>query len=222
MAGLSVARELAKQGEKILVLERDRKGGNSSRAAAGIIDPYTEADKDSPLLRLGLAAFQFYEDFLKRLGPRAKEQVEYKKTGVLYLSFSEEDDKFLKSRFDWQRRKKIPVEWLSGEAVRKLIDFYHLDPPEELFILSDDIELKPGEIRFRRSGGSGSHNGLKSIVEHIGESFPRIRIGIGEQRPGEDLSTYVLSRPLPEDRKMIDEAIRKIPEMVREFVIGAS
>ena len=119
MAGLCVARELAKLGEKVLVLEQDSKGGNSSRAAAGIIDPYTEASEETPLFRLALAAFKCYEGFLRGLGPRAKDRVEFKKTGALYLSFSEEDEKFLKSRFVWQRRREIPAEWLSAEAVLK-------------------------------------------------------------------------------------------------------
>ena len=109
----------------------------------------------------------------------------------------------------------------SGEAVRKLIDFYTLDPVSHLLVISDDIDLEPGILRLRTSGGPGTHNGLKSLVDQFGESFPRLRIGIGEQEPGEDLSAYVLSKPKEEEKKKIGEAITKVPGMVKEFVLGA-
>ena len=108
----------------------------------------------------------------------------------------------------------------SGECVRKLTDFYHLNSASQMLILCDDIDLAPGVLRFRKEGGPGTHNGLKSIVEQIGEEFPRIRIGIGPQKMGEDLSTYVLSKPSEAERKEIDAAIMKVPEMVRWFVLG--
>ena len=107
----------------------------------------------------------------------------------------------------------------SGECVRKLLDFYHLEPAQAL-ILCDDIDLAPGDLRFREKGGPGTHNGLKSIVEQIGEEFPRIRIGIGPQKEGEDLSVYVLSKPSDTERKEIAAAMTKIPEIVRGFVLG--
>lgn len=107
----------------------------------------------------------------------------------------------------------------SGEAVKKLLDFYKVDAAA-ILILSDDIDLPLGETRLRSSGGPGTHNGLRSIVDHIGESFPRIRIGVGAQKPGEDLSTYVLSKPPAAERKIMEESISKVPEMVREFVMG--
>jgi len=109
----------------------------------------------------------------------------------------------------------------SGEAVKKLLNFYKVDPTS-ILILSDDIDLALGETRLRPSGGPGTHNGLRSIVDHIGEAFPRIRIGVGAQKPGEDLSTYVLSKPPASEKKLIEESLQKIPEMVREFVMGNS
>lgn len=114
----------------------------------------------------------------------------------------------------------------SGNAARALIDFYKLDPARELLVLCDDVDLPVGELRYKKEGGAGSHNGLKSVVAHIGENFARIRIGIrGTHAPagsfrqtGEDLSSYVLSQPASDERKMIDEAIEKIPAMVRELI----
>ncbi len=108
----------------------------------------------------------------------------------------------------------------SGEAVRKLVDFYKLDPSEQLLVLTDDIDLPLGDLRFRKNGGPGTHNGMRSIVDAIGEAFPRIRIGLGAGAPGVDLAAWVLSIPPGDEEKTIEDAVRKIPEMVREYVLG--
>ncbi len=115
----------------------------------------------------------------------------------------------------------------SGEAAKKNLSYYKL-PPTQLLVLCDDIDLPVGEIRLRESGGAGSHNGLKSVAEQIGENFPRVRIGIlGSDAPrgsflkaGMDLSTYVLSKPSASEKKRIEQSIKEIPGMVREFVMG--
>lgn len=116
----------------------------------------------------------------------------------------------------------------SGSAVRKLVDFFKLDPAHQLLILCDDIDLDVGELRIRPSGGAGTHNGLKSITDRFGEMFPRLRIGVrgpdapkgSFQQAGEDLAAYVLSRPGAEEKERLERAVAKIPEAVREFVIG--
>lgn len=110
----------------------------------------------------------------------------------------------------------------SGESARKIIDFYQLDPLKELLVICDDIDLETGTFRFRTGGSPGTHNGLKSIAQQFGEDVPRIRIGVGAQAHGEDLANYVLSSPGAEERKNIDAALAKIPELVRTFVIGYS
>lgn len=110
----------------------------------------------------------------------------------------------------------------SGEAVRKLVDFYKLDPAQQLLVLSDDADLSLGEVRLRRSGGPGTHNGLKSVVEQIGEGFPRIRIGLGSAPAGEDLANWVLSAPPEVEAAALEAAVSRIPEMVREFVVGSA
>jgi len=107
----------------------------------------------------------------------------------------------------------------SGESVRSIVDFYKLDPSASLLVISDDTDLPLGEIRMRAEGGPGTHNGLKSIVEAVGEGFPRIRIGLGACPPGQDLSNWVLSVPPEAERDALAEALRKIPGMVREFVM---
>jgi peptidyl-tRNA hydrolase, PTH1 family len=108
----------------------------------------------------------------------------------------------------------------SGEAVRKLLDFYKLSPAQHLLVFSDDIDLAAGIVRFRENGGPGTHNGLKSVVESIGEEFPRIRIGIGPSPSGADLATWVLSAMPRKERANVDAAIETVPMRVREFVMG--
>ncbi|MBI2117513.1 aminoacyl-tRNA hydrolase, partial [Candidatus Peregrinibacteria bacterium] len=72
---------------------------------------------------------------------------------------------------------------LSGETVRKMIDFYKL-PTTHILVLCDDVDLPCGTVRLRKQGSAGTHNGLKSIVEQVGEGFPRLRIGIGPKPDG--------------------------------------
>ncbi len=110
----------------------------------------------------------------------------------------------------------------SGEALRKIVDFYKLDPKSQLLVLCDDVDLPLGEVRVRMKGGPGTHNGLKSIVEIFGEDFPRIRIGLGAHPSGDALSAWVLSIPSPADQKIISKALRELPELVRRTVLGSS
>ncbi len=82
----------------------------------------------------------------------------------------------------------------SGTAVREAADFYKIDP-SHIIVLSDDITQKPGKLRVRQKGSAGGHNGLKDIIYQLNsESFPRIRLGVGEKpHPDYDLADWVLS-----------------------------
>jgi len=108
---------------------------------------------------------------------------------------------------------------LSGDAIRKIVEFYKLNPAEQIMVVSDDIDLPLGELRFKKKGGPGTHNGLKSIVEIFGEDFPRIRIGLGKQPDQLDLAAWVLSVPSAEEQATLATSFAKIPEMVREYVM---
>ena len=107
----------------------------------------------------------------------------------------------------------------SGDCVRKLIDFFKLDPKQQVLVISDDIDLGCGEVRLRMKGGPGTHNGLKSIVDSIGEEFPRIRIGIGSQPEGHDLANWVLSASTDEEAESLHKAFVSLPEMIRNYVL---
>lgn len=97
---------------------------------------------------------------------------------------------------------------LSGEAVGGLVKYYKTDPREELIVIYDDIDLDPGNLRIRKRGSAGGHNGIKNIIEHLGtQEFCRIRVGVGAKPRGWDLADYVLSRFPKEERALVDDAI---------------
>jgi len=100
----------------------------------------------------------------------------------------------------------------SGECVEKLLRWYHCEP-DHLMVIYDDIDLPPGKVRIRKSGGPGTHNGMRSIVEHLGrQDFPRIRVGTGDRPEGWDLADWVLSRYGAEDRKIMEDAFSRAAE----------
>ncbi len=108
---------------------------------------------------------------------------------------------------------------LSGEAVRAFTDYYKIDPERELLVIYDDISLAPGTIRVRKKGSAGGHNGMKSIIQHLGtENFPRIRVGIGEKPSGWDLADFVMAPFSKEDREKVDEAVRDAASAVELFL----
>ena len=97
---------------------------------------------------------------------------------------------------------------LSGESVRELSDYYKVTP-ENIIIIYDDINLDVGQLRIRKNGSAGGHNGIKSIIQHLGtQEFPRIRIGIGEKPNNWDLADYVLSRFGSNEQEIIREALK--------------
>ena len=97
----------------------------------------------------------------------------------------------------------------SGMAVLDLYNFYKL-PIENIIVIVDDVDIEFGTIRIRQKGSAGSHNGLKSIIYHLqSEDFPRIKIGIGEKREGQDLASFVLSKFGKDERIDIDSTIEK-------------
>lgn len=106
----------------------------------------------------------------------------------------------------------------SGECLREIADFYKVDT-EDIIIICDDINLDTGRLRLRPKGSAGGHNGLKSIIAHLGgENFPRIRIGVGGKPEGWDLADHVLGRFSAEDEKIMREAIKRAAEAAAVWV----
>lgn len=108
---------------------------------------------------------------------------------------------------------------LSGGPVRDMVNFFKIDPEKELIVISDDIDLEPGQLRIRKQGSAGGHNGLKDIIQKLGtQNFVRIKIGVGAKPQGWDLADHVLSRFPDSERKLVDEAIREAADAVEKIV----
>tara|TARA_Y100001978_G_scaffold19909_1_gene15876 strand:- start:146 stop:748 length:603 start_codon:yes stop_codon:yes gene_type:complete len=112
----------------------------------------------------------------------------------------------------------------SGEAIRAIIDWYNIDN-EQLLIIVDDIDIPLGKIRFRKQGGSGGHNGLKSIINSINsENFKRIRVGIGsppvikEERKLNTIS-HVLGKISKDEKDILKKVFKKIIESIEKLNI---
>ena len=98
---------------------------------------------------------------------------------------------------------------LSGESVRELVDYFKIDETIELIVISDDISLDVGQLRIRKKGSAGGHNGLKNIILHLGhDSFHRIKMGVGEKPKNYDLADYVLGHFPKEERLVMDESVK--------------
>ena len=110
----------------------------------------------------------------------------------------------------------------SGEAVRAIVDWYKIDL-NQLFIIVDDLDLPIGKIRFRKKGGSGGHNGLKSIIENLQtKNFNRIRVGIGSPKTIKQSSNYnvishVLGNMSPEEKLILDQVYLKINKSLEQL-----
>ena len=104
---------------------------------------------------------------------------------------------------------------LSGGPVRAMCDYYKADPEKDLIVIYDDISLSPGQIRIRKKGSAGGHNGMKDIIRHLGtQNFIRVRIGVGPKPEGWDLVNHVLGRFSGEERKIIDQAVERAANAV--------
>lgn len=108
---------------------------------------------------------------------------------------------------------------LSGESVREVIDFYKIDEKSELIVISDDISLDVGQIRIRKKGSAGGHNGLKNIILHLGhDEFRRVRMGVGGKPEGYDLVDYVLGHFSKEEREIMNESAERAAEAVEMMI----
>lgn len=108
----------------------------------------------------------------------------------------------------------------SGVSVGECAAFYKI-PPENIIVIYDDVSLEPGLLRIRRKGSAGGHNGIKSIIRHLGsENFPRIKLGVGKKpHPDYDLADWVLANfsknDIPLMREAMDNACKALEYMVK-------
>jgi PTH1 family peptidyl-tRNA hydrolase len=115
---------------------------------------------------------------------------------------------------------------LSGEAVGPLSKYFKVGA-ENVFVIFDDISLPVGNIRLRKKGSAGGHNGIKSLIAHLGtENFPRLKIGVGAKpHPDADLKNHVLGgipkEEIPNYEKALDNTVSAIEEMLKNGIDSA-
>jgi len=109
---------------------------------------------------------------------------------------------------------------LSGEAVRAVSDFYKIHPNQTI-VVHDELDVPFGQIRTRMGGSSAGHNGIKSIIQHLGEDFGRVRIGIGPKMPEQmDSADFVLAKFSKEQQDGIPALKREANAILTEYVYG--
>lgn len=107
---------------------------------------------------------------------------------------------------------------LSGEAVAAVAGFYKVEPADVLVIV-DEAALPLGRLRARRDGSAGGHNGLKSLIQHLGtQAFPRLRVGVGRGDNGRELADHVLGRFEPDERETVSAAVLRAADATEMFI----
>jgi peptidyl-tRNA hydrolase, PTH1 family len=105
----------------------------------------------------------------------------------------------------------------SGEAVGRIAAFFKIEPGD-LLVVVDEVQLPLGRLRLRSSGSAGGHNGLKSVIAHVGSDFPRLRIGVGRGDPRWDLADHVLSPFQDDEREAAAQAVSRAADAVETFL----
>lgn len=109
---------------------------------------------------------------------------------------------------------------LSGDSVREVVDYYKIDPENELIVVYDDVSLDVGRIRIRAKGSAGGHNGMKDIIAKLGtDVFPRVKVGIGAKPEDWDLADYVLSRFGKEDNEIIRNTLSEGAAACKDIIL---
>jgi PTH1 family peptidyl-tRNA hydrolase len=108
---------------------------------------------------------------------------------------------------------------LSGIAVGAYANYYNLGN-EEIAVIQDDLDLPVGQLRIRKKGSAGGHNGIKSIQEHLGtDEFPRFKIGISHPgRNGKAVVSHVLKAFAGEEKAAIEEAVKKMADALERWI----
>lgn len=106
----------------------------------------------------------------------------------------------------------------SGEAVGQLVRFYKI-PGENILVIYDELDLPFGSIRLRQKGGSGGHNGMKSIIQHLGNDFARLRLGIGRPPGRMDPAAYVLQDFRNSELPIVDEIVTNAAAATNDFIL---
>jgi len=106
---------------------------------------------------------------------------------------------------------------LSGDSVGPLARYYRI-PTENVLVIYDELDLPMGVLRLRGQGGAGGHNGMRSIIQHLGDGFPRLRLGIGRPPGQMPPAAYVLQNFDKEEQLLVTEIIEEAAQAVTTFL----
>lgn len=150
-------------------------------------------------------------DTINKLAKQYEIQINKKKFKGLYGTGAIENEKVI-------LLKPQTYMNLSGESIIEAINFYKIEE-EKLIIIYDDIDTKAGTIKIKKTGGPGTHNGMKSVVEHIKtRNFARVKVGVGMPENKEDLISYVIGAIPEEEREVLDKATTLAKDAVVEII----
>jgi PTH1 family peptidyl-tRNA hydrolase len=108
----------------------------------------------------------------------------------------------------------------SGRAVKAFAGYYGISD-EEILVIHDDLDLPLGRVRVVKNGGAGGHKGVLSVIQHLGtKGFPRVRVGIGRPRYGENIDAFVLSRFYKDEREIVEEVIAVALQACKSLLSG--
>lgn len=107
---------------------------------------------------------------------------------------------------------------LSGSAVAEALRYLPVEPAD-LIAVFDDMDIPAGRLRLRKAGGHSGHNGMRSVIDHLGtQDFPRIRVGIGRPEPERDATGHVLARPAAEQARQFEETLDRATDALEAIV----
>lgn len=109
---------------------------------------------------------------------------------------------------------------LSGNALQELVQFYKLDPKTEIVVVYDDKDLPLGKIRLRKQGSAGGHNGMKSIIQYLGEEFCRIKCGIGS--PNGSVVDFVIGDFQKKEESTVQEMLERVVLSLEDWIIQSN
>ena len=151
--------------------------------------------------------FMVLDDLIEKLKP-------------VKLSSSNFDGELFKTSSDFFL-KPLTFMNLSGESLEKVCKFYKIDTTD-VIVVHDDLDLPFGALRFKRGGGHGGHNGLKSIDAKIGKEYIRVRIGIGKPERKTEVTSYVLSEFSAEERKYLTITLEQASKAIESLLNGST
>ncbi len=107
---------------------------------------------------------------------------------------------------------------LSGESIKEIVEFYNIEK-DEIIVIYDDIDIEKGNIKIRKKGSAGTHNGMKSVIKELGTTeFGRVRVGIGQPEFKNDMINYVIGKVPEEEQKILKQGVTKATEAVEEII----